>query len=233
MSGQATMELTVETLTDALEVAVLSPTHTIGDVESACEDAKREHLAAVCVAPYVVGRASRALRGTPIAICGAVGYPFGYADGRSKCREVGACLEAGAGEVEVPLNAPLLRSGCSGDVRAELEALRRLVQGCLLRIAVPCAHLNDTDKARAFHMLQDVGVDIINLRTSSRPLPGRDLYILKHAVRGRCAFAVDGVRTFDVASGLLEEGAKRLATDQVASLLEDFYRAEMQAAGGR
>jgi len=95
LSGQAVMEMTVETLTDAVEVAVLSPTHTIGDVESACEEAAREHLAAVCVAPYVVGRASRALRGTHMAICGAVGYPFGYADGLSKCREVGACLEAG------------------------------------------------------------------------------------------------------------------------------------------
>jgi len=223
-------EFTVEMLSKTIEQSVLAPDHTIEDVEEACEAAVTYDFATVCVAPYVVERAVSLLRGTGIGVCGTVGIPLGYSGLQAKMNETRTCIEAGASEVDMVINLVAMKSGRYADVRAEIEAVRKLTTGCTLKVILECCYLTDTEKARACEYAREAGADYIVTNTGfgKGGARVRDIELLRRLTGRRMRIkAAGGVTTFKQVHDLLRVGATRIGTASGINIIKEFYTAEL------
>jgi deoxyribose-phosphate aldolase len=223
-------ELTIETLGRTIELSVLAPDHTLQDVDSACEAAVTHGLASVCVAPYVVERAVRLLRGTPVKVCGTVGIPLGYSGLAAKVSETRTAIEAGAAEIDMVINLVAMKSGRYGDVRAEIEAIRRLTAGCTLKVILECCYLTDTEKARGCEYAREAGADYIVTNTGFGKGGARlrDIELVRRLTGRRMRIkAAGGIASFSQVREFLRVGATRIGTSDAATIIKEFYAAEL------
>jgi deoxyribose-phosphate aldolase len=226
----AVSELTVETVARMIDQAVLAPDHTFRDVEQACEEARQYGLAAVCLAPYAVGYASRLLRGTGVAICGAVGIPLGYSGLQAKCNEAGTSIEAGASEIEMVINMVAMKSGRYADVQNEIAAVRKLTTGLVLKVTLECCYLTDAEKARACRLAVEAGADFIKTHTGfGRGATVRDVHLLKMVADGKAEIeAAGGISKFQQVQDMMHAGATRIGTSEAVKIIKDFFKWEAE-----
>jgi len=227
----AVSEVTVETVARMIDQAVLAPDHTFRDVEQACEEAKQYGLAAVCLAPYAVGYASRLLRGSGVAICGAVGIPLGYSGLLAKCNEASTCIEDGANEIEMVINMVAMKSGRYADVQSEVAALRKVAPGLVLKVTLECCYLTDAEKARACKLAVDAGADFVKTHTGlgRSGATVRDVHLLKMVVDGKAEIeAAGGISKFQQVQDMMHAGATRIGTADAVKIIKDFFKWEAE-----
>jgi len=226
---QSVADVTVETVTGSLEHVILSPNQTFETIGQACREAADYNLSAVSVPPYAVPCAVPTLRGTGVAVCGAVGMPFGHSGRRAKCDEAAAAIEAGAGEVDMVINLLAVKSGRYGDVESEVAAVRRLASGITLKVTLECCYLTDTEEMRAARLAIDAGADVVKTHTGfgQGGVRVHDVRLLKRAAGSDAQVEAAGdVTRFKKVLALLEAGASRVAVDAPLDILEDFYKWE-------
>ena len=226
----AVSELTVETVARIIDQAVLAPDHTFRDVEQACEEARQYGLAAVCLAPYAVGYASRLLRGTGVAVCAAVGIPLGYSGLLAKCNEAGTAIEDGASEIEMVINMVAMKSGRYADVQNEIAAVRKLTTGLVLKVTLECCYLTDAEKARACRLAVEAGADFIKTHTGfGRGATVRDVHLLKMVADGKAEIeAAGGISKFQQVQDMMHAGATRIGTTAAVKIIKDFSKWEAE-----
>ncbi len=226
---ELTNDVTVETLAKAIELAILSPDHTLERVDEACDEAATYGFASVCVAPYVVARAVERLRGTGVAVCGTVGIPLGYSGLGPKLYETRACIEAGASEIDMVINLVAMKSGRYADVRHEIEALRKVTAGCTLKVVLECSYLNDTEKARATEYAREGGADFIVTDTGfgRRGARSRDIELLRRLTGRHMKIKAAGdVAKLAQVRKLFGVGAARVGTPVGVDIIQEFFAGE-------
>jgi deoxyribose-phosphate aldolase len=214
-----------------IDQTVLAPDHTFRDVEQACEEAKQYGLASVCLAPYAVGYAARLLRGSGVAICGAVGIPLGYSGLLAKSNEAGTSVEAGASEIEMVINMVAMKSGRYADVQGEIAALRKLTTGLVLKVTLECCYLTDAEKARACKLAVDAGADFIKTHTGfgRGGATVRDVHLLKMVADGKAEIeAAGGISKFKQVQDMMQAGAIRIGTPDAVKIIKDFFKWEAE-----
>jgi deoxyribose-phosphate aldolase len=228
---EVAQELTVETVAHIIDYAVLAPDHTFRDVDQACEEATRYGFANLCLSPYAVGYAARLLRGTGVAICGAVGIPLGHSGLLAKSNEARTSIESGASEIEMVINMVAMKSGRYADVAAEIAAMRKLATGLVLKVTLECCYLADAEKARACKLAMDNGADVIKTHTGfgRSGATVRDVHLLSQIAGGRAEIeASGGISHFKQVNDLMRAGATRIGTSDAVSIIKDFYQWETE-----
>jgi deoxyribose-phosphate aldolase len=228
---EVAQELTVETVAHIIDYAVLAPDHTFRDVDQACEEATRYGFANLCLSPYAVGYAARLLRGTGVAICGAVGIPLGHSGLLAKSNEARTSIESGASEIEMVINMVAMKSGRYADVAAEISAMRKLATGLMLKVTLECCYLTDAEKARACKLAMDNGADLIKTHTGfgRSGATVRDVHLLSQIAGGRVEIeASGGINHFRQVNDLMRAGATRIGTAEAVSIIKDFYQWETE-----
>jgi deoxyribose-phosphate aldolase len=221
--------LNVETLARLIDQAVLRPDHTVEDVEAACQDAVALGFHTVLVSPYDVELAAKLLRGTGVAAGGAVDVPLGQSGPRAKAAAAQHCIESGAEEVDAVLNLIAMKSGRYADVRAEIAILRKITEGCVLKVILECGRLTDEEKARAVELAVEAGADFVRTATGFGPAGAtvHDVQLLVKAANGRAQVKAEGgIRTFAQVRDLLKAGAARIGTSTGPDLIRDFQGRE-------
>jgi deoxyribose-phosphate aldolase len=224
-------ELTVEAVSHLMDYAVLAPDHTFQDVDRACEEAIHYGFSTIGLSPYAVGHAARLLRGTGVAICGAVGLPLGHSGLLAKSNEARTSIETGAGEIDMVINLVAMKSGRYADVQNEIVALRKLATGLVLKVTLECCYLTDAEKARACKLAVEAGADFVKTHTGfgRSGATVRDVHILSlvAGVRGEVE-ASGGITRFGQVQDLLRAGAKRIGTADAVGIIKDFYKWEAE-----
>ncbi len=221
--------MNVEILARAIDHTLLRPDHTVEDVDRVCEEAIGCGFHAVSVAPYDVPRAVKLLRGTDVAVGGTVGIPLGHSGLRVKQAEARECIEQGAEEVDMVLNLIAMKSGRYADVRQEIEVLRRVTEGCILKVILECCYLTDEEKARACELALEGGADFVKTSTGFGPggATVHDVRLMKETVGDRAGVkAAGGVRTFPQVFELMQAGASRIGTSAGVEIIHDFQNRE-------
>jgi deoxyribose-phosphate aldolase len=227
----AVAEMTVETVTRVLDHIMLAPDQTFSDIEIGCHAAAEHGLASVCLPPYAVSLAAHLLRGSGVAVCGAVGVPLGHSGLKAKSDEAATSIEAGAGQIDMAINMVAMKSSRFGDVQAEIAAIRKLAQGLVLKVTLECCYLTDAEKVRASKLAIDAGADVIKTHTgfgrSGATL--RDVQLLSRVLGRRVELeAAGGITRFKPMHAMLQAGATRIGSDKAIALLEDFFKWEIQ-----
>jgi deoxyribose-phosphate aldolase len=216
----------VRQLASLIDHTLLRPEATRAQVEQLCEEALQWGFGAVCVNSAWVPLVAERLRGSPVKVGAAVGFPLGANLTSVKCAEAEMAIQVGAQEIDVVTNIGALRSGDTALVEAEVRALTDLchARGALLKVILENAYLDRQQKVAACRLIQKAGADFVKTSTglAATGATVADVRLMRKTVGPKMGVkAAGGIRTLRDALRLLEAGANRLGTSAgVAILLE-------------
>lgn len=231
-----------------IDHTLLRPDASAADVQRVCEDAARAGCAAACVASSWVPRAAAALRGTPVRVCGVVGFPFGYAVSEAKALEARRAVEEGAQEIDM---VPHLGALASGEWAAFASDIARVVdaaRGAPVKVILESALHPPVVLAAAARAAVLAGASWVKTSTGFHAAGGATPQAVAWmwlAAGGRAKVkASGGLRTCEQARAMIAAGAERLGTSRGPDLAacetvvevhpEDYVEARLveRIAGG-
>ena len=206
-----------------LEHSVLNPDLSDDKLEAAAGIARKYSVAALCVSPYYVLRASELLRGSGVAVDAAVGFPHGAMSWAAKMAEVKECIRSGATELDVAINVLAVKSGCFEDAAREFREITAIAAGKAKVKAVfeHCLY-SDEEKVRVLSLVRDAGVDFVKIQNmlSGKGASVEDVRFVREHIGPLVGIKIDGgVKTLAFAEELISAGADRIgltATEAIA-----------------
>lgn len=227
--------ITFEELAKTIDHSLLQPQLEEKEVLAGCELAARYHVASVCVKPYHVALAVRALKDSDVLVSTVVGFPHGSSTTQTKLAEARQALEEGAVELDMVMNYGELRTGHVDYVREEIKAICDLAHAHNARVKVILenAHLTDELKLTACRLSEEAGADWVKTSTGFAPTGATvaDIKLMRATVGPRVQVkAAHGVRTLAAALEMIDAGVTRMGATATATILDDFRK--LKEAGG-
>jgi len=216
-----------EQMARMIDASMLRPQATRSDVESFLEEAIFYNFAAVFLHPAWIGDARQIIKGSPVRLGIAVGYPHGAHLTETKLLEIDQGLDLGADEFDMVANIGRLKSGEGIAVAKEIERCRRATKDKIFKVIIETGWLSDDEKRLAARIVADAGVDFVKTSTGI-VAPGAtvaDIKLLYEAVDGSIGVkASGGIRTFDQAMEMIAAGASRIGTSSGRVIIEEAKR---------
>lgn len=208
-----------------IDHSLLAPTTTVAELEAACVDAERWGVASVCILPYFVARAAKALSSTQIPTCTVIGFPHGGASFEAKMRETEIALRDGAREIDAVTNVSRLLSGEWAAIEEELQGLTRLTQsaGGKIKWIFETCYLNREQKQRLCELSTAHGVDWVKTSTgfgTAGATPEDVRFLREQCPPSVQVKASGGIRTLEEVERYISLGASRIGTSRTRSIFE-------------
>lgn len=212
-----------------LDSTNLKPHSTTKDIITLCEQAARYSMAAVCVTPYRLPLAKKALMGTGVKACTVIGFPLGTDPAYLKWKQALWALQNGADELDMVINLGAVKDRQWDPVKQELVGVMRLKAQfpMVLKVIVETGLLTREELIDVLTLLEEQEVDFIKTSTgiNCRGASLEDLYtICEHRRSFIKIKASGGVKTLDFARQLLAAGADRIGSSNAAALVEAELR---------
>jgi deoxyribose-phosphate aldolase len=213
-----------------LEATLLRPTARTEELDALCEQAARDHCAAVVVFPAHVSHVHARLTGSDVRVVAAIAFPYGADATRTKIAGVEQAIRDGADEVEVVASLPALALRDFGAVRDELAIVTRAARlaagarGVLVKATVETCYLDEGALGQAARAVEAAGCDFVVTSTGVGPegATERGVAVLRHTLgRGVAIKAAGGILSLADAESMLAAGAARLGTTAAAAIVEE------------
>ena len=234
------MTFTVESLTErqiakTIDHSLLRPELDDAFVEDGCRLALEYDVAAVCVRPVDVRRATAILAGSDVKVGTVIGFPHGSSTTATKVFEAQRALEDGAVELDMVVDIGALKSGRDEDVRADIAAVVEAghAGGAIVKVILENAYLTDDEKVRGSRMTEAAGADFVKTSTGFAPSGAthEDLALMRRTVSPHVQVkAAGGVRTLDALIDVMNLGVTRVGATATKTIIEDFRARKAGAA---
>jgi deoxyribose-phosphate aldolase len=210
-----------------IDHTVLKPNTTTAEIEKVCDEAVRFNFWSVCVGPYFARRASQLLTASDTKVCVVVGFPFGFAEPKSKVYEARLAIEQGADEIDAVMNISAFKSKDYDTVREEAELLADSCrsQGRLLKLILECCYLTDAEKISAARIAEKAGAAFVKTSTGfgSGGATVEDVRLLKKTLSGRVRIkAAGGIGSAEKALSMIMAGADRIGTSSGTKIMDEW-----------
>lgn len=223
-----------------IDHTLLKPDAREADMRRLCEEAARQHFAAVCVPPCYVRLVARELRGTDVKVASVVSFPFGADSTAIKAAAVRDAIVGGASEIDVVINVSKFLSGEFSYVAEELASLNGEVSAvainnglndAVLKVIIEAGYLTDKMKRLAVQIVAASGADFVKTSTGFGPGGAtiRDVALMRQeAPEGLAIKASGGIRTLENALDMLNAGASRLGTSGSVQIMKEAENGGLQ-----
>lgn len=199
-----------------IDHTLLKPEASREQVDTLCDEAAKHRFYSVCVNSSWVEHCARRLGGTGVKICAVVGFPLGAMDSRVKAFEARTAVSKGADEIDMVMNVGAMKAGNIKTVREDMLAVRRACRtGIVLKVIIETCLLNDEEKVLACQIAKDIGADFVKTSTGFNKAGATpaDIALMRRTVGpGMGVKAAGGVKSFEDAVAMIENGATRLGT---------------------
>ncbi len=228
-------ELTPEKLASMIDHTFLKPYGTCEDIEKLCAEARHYGFAIVAVNPAEVERCVEELRGCPVHVGAAVGFPLGQTTTAVKIYEIEDAIQKGAGEIDMVINIRALQSGDTDLVRAEIRALADISQsaGVISKVILETCYLTNPEKRLVCQIAREQHVDFVKTSTGfgSGGAMVEDVKLMRDIVGPDMGVkAAGGIRTLQTAYAMIEAGATRIGTSSGVQIMEEMGEREQAPA---
>jgi deoxyribose-phosphate aldolase len=212
-------------LARVIDHTLLKPDAANRDIARLCEEAWTYGFASVCVQPFWVQTAARALQGSGVPVGTVIGFPFGANTTAIKMYETKQAMKDGATELDMVLSLGAAKSGIWPAVQVDIEGVTASAHagGAQVKVILECAYLTEEEKRQAAEIVADAGAAFVKTSTGFGPHGAtiEDVRLLRSVVGERCGVkAAGGIRDLDSALALLEAGANRLGTSAGIAIIE-------------
>jgi len=211
-----------------LEHSLLTAGLTRESLLEECRVARTVFAAAVCVAPYYVADAVKALAGSPVAVCAAVGFPNAFLSTEAKVADVRSCIMHGASEIDLAINVAAVKSG---DLpRAERDFLNAAdaARGhAVVKAVFEHGSYNAREKEEVLRMIERSGIPYIKIQnmTSGHGARCEEISLVKGIWGNKVKIKIDGgVKTLGHAIELLRAGAHRIGLTATKAVAEESMK---------
>ena len=206
----------------AIDQTLLQPTATHEQVEAFCRESAALGFAAVCIAPYWLHLASRAVVDSKVKLCTVVGFPLGFETLEVKVLAGQAVLDGGADEIDYVVNVGAVKSRDYKFVAAEMVAMRRVAEKAILKVILETGYLSDQEKKDVCRLAVDAGLDFVKTSTGLGPAGASvaDVALLNECGQGKIKVkAAGGIRTIHDLRKMILAGAHRIGTSAGKEIL--------------
>ena len=206
-----------------LDHTLLKQTATWEQIRKLCDEGLKYQTASVCIPPCFVRRAKEYV-GDHLAICTVIGFPNGNTTTQAKEAEAKEVLEAGADEIDMVINVGMVKEGDYEAVQQEIETLRKISQGKVLKVIIETCLLTEEEKMKLSQVVTESGADYIKTSTgfAGGGATFEDVALLRRCVGANIKVkAAGGISSVDDAQEFLRLGADRLGTSRLIHLLEE------------
>jgi len=208
----------MKSLASYIDYTLLRPGCQRSEIEALCQTAVERGYAAVCVPPYYVSDARRAIPPeSPVRIATVVGFPHGMHLTETKYTEASLALQSGAQELDMVLNLAAYFSGDKPYVQAELTTLSELAEKhqATLKVILETAYLSDKQVRELCEICAEAGVHYVKTSTgfASKGAEIETVRLMRAVLPPHVKVkASGGIRTAEAAWAFIEAGADRIGT---------------------
>jgi len=213
-----------------IDSTILRPDTSPPDIDRLCQEAREYGFFGVCVPPYYVPRARKALQGSQVKVVGVAGFPLGYSPIRAKLAEVRKLLEAGAQEIDMVVNIAALKAGDWEQVLREMKGAVRQSRKARFKMIIETCYLTQDEKVRACELVLKSGAHFVKTSTGFGPSGAtvEDVKLLASVTQGKIGIkAAGGIRDLKTLQAMIEAGASRIGTSNAAAIMKEYL--EVQA----
>ena len=208
-----------------IDHTLLDPAATQHDILMACEIARRNHCATVCLNSNRVAIASEVLEATDVGIAAVVGFPFGASHVDAKAREAALAIADGATEIDMVLDIGRLKDGQLGPVRADIASVVDAAGGHAVKVILECARLTDEEKRTGCALAVEAGAAFVKTSTGylGHGATVHDVVLIRAAVGPTMGIkASGGILYYEDAVVMLDAGATRLGMSHTQQVLDSI-----------
>lgn len=196
---------------------------TWDDIKKLCEEGVKYNVASVCIPPSFVKKAKDTY-GDRLKVCTVIGFPNGYNTTAVKVFETKDAVNNGADEIDMVINIGLVKAKEFDKVEDEIKQIKEACGGKLLKVIIETCLLTDEEKVKMCKIVTDAKADYIKTSTgfSTGGATIDDVILFRNNVGENVKIkAAGGIKSTDDAQRFIEEGASRLGTSKVVSILEN------------
>ncbi|MBX9569173.1 MAG: deoxyribose-phosphate aldolase [Candidatus Obscuribacterales bacterium] len=204
----------------------LNPAATIKDIEQLCQEAAEHGFFAVCVNPYYVRHAVKALSSTKVAVASVIGFPLGQNLTDLKIAETQRAISEGAEEIDMVINIGALKDKQIDYVRDEIRAIVKVARDQIVKVIIECDLLTNQEKVAATRATADAGAAFVKTSTGfvkdGIGATVEDVRLMKETL-GSDKVAIKasaGIRDYAKAKSLIDAGATRLGTSAGVAIVQ-------------
>lgn len=196
---------------------------TIKDIEKLCDEAKKYHFTSVCVSPYYVPFAKKALEESIVEVTTVVGFPLGMNTKEVKVYEAIEAVNEGADEIDMVINVGALKDKDYDYVKEEIEEVRDAIDGKVLKVIIETSLLTEEEIIKMTEICNETYVNFIKTSTGfgKREVNEKDVEIInKHKNDILEVKASGGIKTLEEVNKYLEMGVTRIGTSHAVEIIE-------------
>lgn len=158
----------VAELAKMIDHSLLHPTMTDEDLQNGCDIARDYNVASVCIKPYAVPFAVKALAGTEVLVGTVIGFPQGNSTIEIKVAETVKACQDGATEIDMVVNIGKVLQEDWNYIKEEIEAICKATHenGAILKVIFENDFLpGDKYKIELCRICSEVRVDFVKTST--------------------------------------------------------------------
>jgi deoxyribose-phosphate aldolase len=212
-------------LAAVIDHTLLDPAATNHDVLMACEIARRNRTATVCLNSNRIALAASTLKGIGIGIAAVVGFPFGAAHVDAKAHETRLAITDGATEIDMVIDIGRLKDGELELVKADIASVVEAAAGHAVKVILECARLTDEEKRTGCRLAAEAGADFVKTSTGylGHGATIHDVALMRAAVGDRLGVkASGGIIYYEDAVAMLQAGATRIGSSHTQQILDSI-----------
>ncbi len=213
-------------LASYIDHTLLKPVCTSADINKLCREAIEFGFAAVCVPPFVVKQAVRALEETPVKTATVIGFPMGYSSLESKVSEIQEAIMDGADELDAVINLIALKNGDWSYLEKEMQQLGARIheKEKIIKVIVESGVLTRDELIRCCELYGKLGIDFMKTSTgyAEKGASVSDVQLMRTQLPRQVKIkASGGIRHYAFAAELIEAGADRLGCSASLQIVEE------------
>ena len=211
-------------LAGMIEHTILKANASEAEVRKVCEEALEYGFASVCINPANISLASEMLKGSKVKVCTVIGFPLGANTSAVKAFETDDAIKNGAQEVDMVINIGKLKDKDYEYVKNDIKAVVDAAKGrALSKVIIETCLLTDEEKVKACELAKEAGADYVKTSTgfSTGGATPEDIKLMRETVGPEMGVkASGGVRTYEDAMAVVENGATRIGASASIAIVE-------------
>ncbi|WP_342274932.1 deoxyribose-phosphate aldolase [Spiroplasma endosymbiont of Cantharis lateralis] len=185
------------------------------EIERLCIEAKEYDFATVCINPSHIIYAKSLLKGSNVGITTVVGFPLGATTSEVKAFETKQAIENGASEIDMVINVGAVKDANWDLVLNDMVAVKKAAPNNCVKVILENCLLTQEEIIKCCELALKANLEFVKTSTgfSSGGATFKDVSLMKSIVKDNAKVkAAGGVRTYDDAIQMIENGASRLGT---------------------
>ncbi len=197
------------------------------DFVKLCKESMEYGFKMVAINPAQVVRCRKLLKGSPVHVGAAIGFPLGQTTIEDKVNETKTAILNGSDEIDYVINITELKERNYGFIEKEMAEITEVCRKnkVISKVIFENCYLTDQEKEELCRIALNVHPDFIKTSTGfgTAGASFEDVALMKRMVGDEIKIkAAGGVRTLDTALKMIDLGVSRIGSTAGVSIVEEL-----------